>query len=58
MISSTNSKFSKTSTGPWTTFDYLSANAGVMPNKLAKQTLSTNPTDHSFKLYKEFAQSV
>ena len=53
IISYTESKYSKTSTGPWTTFQYLSTNAGVMPNKLAKQTLSTNPTDHSFKLYKE-----
>lgn len=26
--------------------------SGVMPNKLAKQTLSTNAADHSFKLYK------
>eukprot|EP00913_Durusdinium_trenchii_P001096 g1004.t1 len=24
-----------------------------MPNKLAKQTLSTHPEDHSFKLYKD-----
>eukprot|EP00434_Breviolum_minutum_P038632 symbB.v1.2.034279.t1/scaffold4398.1/size40168/6 len=34
-------------------FDAWAGGTGVMPNKLAKQTLSTNPTDHSFKLYKD-----
>ncbi|CAE7600236.1 Herc2 [Symbiodinium pilosum] len=34
-------------------YDAWAGGTGVMPNKLAKQTLSTNPADHSFRLYKE-----
>ncbi|CAJ1391861.1 unnamed protein product [Effrenium voratum] len=34
-------------------YDAWAGGAGVMPNKLAKQTLSTNAADHSFKLYKD-----
>ncbi|CAE7232505.1 secA [Symbiodinium natans] len=34
-------------------YDAWAGGTGVMPNKLAKQTLSTNPVDHSFKLYKD-----
>ncbi|CAK9060247.1 unnamed protein product [Durusdinium trenchii] len=34
-------------------YDAWAGGQGVMPNKLAKQTLSTHPEDHSFKLYKD-----
>ena len=37
--------------------DSCVAALGVMPNKLAKQTLSTNAADHSFKLYKELGRA-
>eukprot|EP00931_Biecheleriopsis_adriatica_P091046 TRINITY_DN64957_c0_g1_i1.p2 TRINITY_DN64957_c0_g1~~TRINITY_DN64957_c0_g1_i1.p2 ORF type:complete len:177 (-),score=44.75 TRINITY_DN64957_c0_g1_i1:218-748(-) len=34
-------------------YDAWAGGAGVLPNKLAKQVLSTNPADHSFKMHKD-----
>ena len=42
-----------TSWPPVLSLAHVQSVVGVMPNKLAKQTLSTNPADHSFRLYKE-----